>query len=93
MTLLEKLNTYAQASDLLLSIPDFGWPSASLCHSANSQTEKVNGFKTMQAWYLGQVGWTLVVMESWDEDGERKSSKSLLENQTSNQVAAVFGES
>lgn len=92
MTVLDKLQIYEQASDLLLSIPDFGWPLTSLCHQTSVQTVKTNGLKTTQAWYNQGQDWIVVIMESWDEDGQRKSTKVQHVGQTSAQAAIHFGE-
>lgn len=92
MTLQEKLDTYAQACDLLLSIPGFGWPTVSLCHCVNGQTTRTNGTRTIQAWYREGQGWTVIILESWDEDGQRKSSKQQFDEQTSAQATSFLGE-
>lgn len=93
MTTQEKLDTYAQACDLLLSIPGFGWPVRSLCHCKNVDTEKVNGSMTLQAWYCGNGSWTVIILESWDENGQRNSTKKQHDDQTSIQAANLLGES
>lgn len=91
MTIQDKLDTYAQACDLLLSIPGFGWPARSLCHCKNTVTEKVDGSMTIQAWYCGNGNWTVVVIESWNENGQRNSSKEQHDGQTSVQTVSLFG--
>lgn len=92
MTIQEKLETYAQACDLMLSIPSFGWPVKSLCHQVSNQTDKSSGLKTTQAWYMQDKNWTVIVMESWDEDGQRKSTKITHQKLSCAQAASYFGE-
>lgn len=93
MTVLEKLQKYRQACDILLTIPDYHWPETSLCHNLDQTTEKPDGKKNIQVWYVKDTGWTVLELESWLEDGQRTGSKNVLEGLTDLQAATCFGES
>lgn len=93
MTILEKLQRYQQASDLLLSIPGFGWPETSLGLCVEETSQKEAGKRVIQCWYIKDTGWTVIELESWNENGERMSSKVEHEAITATQAAAILGES
>ena len=93
MTIFDKLQKYRQACDILLTIPDYHWPGTSLCHNLELTTDKPDGKKNIQAWYVKDVGWTVLELESWTESGQRTGSKNVLESLTDLQAAACFGES
>lgn len=91
MTLLEKLQTYETAIDLLVSIPDYPWPDISLAWGVTEETDKVGGLVNIQAWYDTNRGWCIVVTERWrnDED-ESESSRYVTDELTSTQARDVI---
>jgi len=81
MTLLEKLQKYETAVDLLDSIPGYPWPGVSLAWGVTRETNKTEGLVNVQAWYDVGDGWKVVISQRWkDDSGKTRSDRQIAEN-------------